>query len=42
MVRFEVVRVGWESLVGEIIKIEQDTASIQVPMHSCDLHFCFG
>merc|ERR1719440_314994 len=27
---FEVVRVGWESLVGEIIKIEQDTASIQV------------
>ena len=27
---FEVVRVGWEKLVGEIIKIEGDTASIQV------------
>ncbi|EER09165.1 ATP synthase alpha subunit vacuolar, putative, partial [Perkinsus marinus ATCC 50983] len=27
---YEVVRVGWENLVGEIIKIEGDTASIQV------------
>ena len=27
---FEVVRVGWEKLVGEIIKLEGDTASIQV------------
>ena len=27
---FEVVRVGFEKLVGEIIKIEGDTASIQV------------
>jgi V-type H+-transporting ATPase subunit A len=27
---FEVVRVGWEKLVGEIIKIEGDTASVQV------------
>jgi V-type H+-transporting ATPase subunit A len=27
---FEVVRIGWEKLVGEIIKLEGDTASIQV------------
>ena len=27
---YEVVRVGWEKLVGEIIKLEGDTASIQV------------
>jgi V-type H+-transporting ATPase subunit A len=27
---YEVVRVGWESLVGEIIKIEGDSASVQV------------
>ena len=27
---FEVVRIGWEKLVGEIIKLDGDTASIQV------------
>ena len=27
---FEVVRVGYEKLVGEIIRLEGDTASIQV------------
>ena len=27
---YEVVRVGWDRLVGEIIRLEGDTASIQV------------
>ncbi len=26
---YEVVKVGWEKLVGEFIKLEGDTASIQ-------------
>ena len=26
---YELVKVGWQKLVGEIIKLEEDTASIQ-------------
>ena len=38
---YELVKVGWDRLVGEIIKLEGDTASIQCyedtckPLHSC-------
>jgi len=32
---FETVKVGWEKLVGEIIKLEGDTASIQCYEDTC-------
>ena len=32
---FELVKVGWDKLVGEIIKLESDTASIQCYEDTC-------
>lgn len=32
---FELVKVGWEKLVGEVIKLEGDTASIQCYEDTC-------
>ena len=32
---YELVKVGWEKLVGEIIKLEGDTASIQCYEDTC-------
>jgi len=32
---YELVKVGWEKLVGEIIKLDQDTASIQCYEDTC-------
>lgn len=34
---YELVRVGFHKLVGEIIKLEGDTASIQVYEDTCKL-----
>ena len=34
---YELVKVGWEKLVGEIIKLEGDTASIQCYEDTCKL-----
>lgn len=40
---YELVRVGHHKLVGEIIKLEGDTASIQVYEDTCMFHriICF-
>ena len=35
---FELVKVGWDKLVGEIIKLEGDNASIQCYEDTCKLH----
>ena len=32
---YELVKVGWDRLVGEIIKLEGDTASIQCYEDTC-------
>ena len=32
---YELVRVGWNELVGEIIRLEGDTATIQVYEETC-------
>ena len=32
---FELVKVGWEKLVGEVIKLEGDSASIQCYEDTC-------
>lgn len=32
---YELVKVGWDKLVGEIIKLESDTASIQCYEDTC-------
>ena len=32
---YELVKVGWDKLVGEIIKLEGDTASIQCYEDTC-------
>lgn len=34
---YELVKVGWDRLVGEIIKLEGDTASIQCYEDTCKL-----
>jgi len=34
---FELVRVGHDKLVGEIIRLERDTATIQVYEETCTL-----
>lgn len=34
---YELVKVGWDKLVGEIIKLEGDTASIQCYEDTCNL-----
>ena len=36
---YELVKVGWDRLVGEIIKLEGDTASIQCYEDTCKLPF---
>jgi V-type H+-transporting ATPase subunit A len=33
---YELVKVGWDKLVGEIIKLEGDTASIQCYEDTCN------
>lgn len=35
---FELVRVGHDLLVGEIIRLERDTATIQVYEETCTCH----
>jgi len=32
---YELVKIGWDKLIGEIIKIEGDTASIQCYEDTC-------
>ena len=47
---YELVKIGWDKLVGEIIKLEGDTASIQCYEDTCkyslssasNLLFCFN
>ena len=34
---YELVKVGWDRLVGEIIKLEGDTASIQCYEDTCNI-----
>ena len=34
---YELVKVGWDKLVGEIIKLEGDTASIQCYEDTCKI-----
>ena len=36
---YELVKVGWDRLVGEIIKLEGDTASIQCYEDTCKCSF---
>jgi len=36
---YELVKVGWSKLVGEIIKLEGDTASIQCYEDTCKRKF---
>ena len=36
---YELVKVGWDRLVGEIIKLEGDTASIQCYEDTCKSYF---
>ena len=38
---YELVKVGWDRLVGEIIKLEGDTASIQCYEDTCKPLFLF-
>ena len=38
---YELVKVGWDRLVGEIIKLEGDTASIQCYEDTCKWPFCY-
>ena len=43
---YELVKIGWDKLVGEIIKLEGDTASIQCYEDTCkqqitNLNFLF-
>jgi V-type H+-transporting ATPase subunit A len=38
---YELVKVGWDKLVGEIIKLEGDTASIQCYEDTCKIRFYF-
>lgn len=35
---YELVKVGWDKLVGEIIRLEGDTASIQCYEDTCTLY----
>ena len=37
---YELVKVGWDRLVGEIIKLEGDTASIQCYEDTCKYYLC--
>jgi len=37
---YELVKVGWDRLVGEIIKLEGDTASIQCYEDTCKRLSC--
>jgi len=37
---YELVKVGWDKLVGEIIKLEGDTASIQCYEDTCKSPLC--
>ena len=36
---YELVKIGWDKLVGEIIKLEGDTASIQCYEDTCKYNF---
>lgn len=36
---YELVKIGWDKLVGEIIKLDGDTASIQCYEDTCKHHF---
>lgn len=36
---YELVKVGWDKLVGEIIKLEGDTASIQCYEDTCKKNY---
>jgi len=36
---YELVKVGWDKLVGEIIRLEGDTASIQCYEDTCKLKY---
>lgn len=36
---YELVKIGWDKLVGEIIKLEGDTASIQCYEDTCKYKF---
>jgi len=36
---YELVKIGWDKLVGEIIKLEGDTASIQCYEDTCKYIF---
>ena len=38
---YELVRVGYSELVGEIIRLEGDMATVQVYEDTCILWFCF-
>jgi hypothetical protein len=39
---YELVKVGWDKLVGEIIKLEGDTASIQCYEDTCIQYIMFS
>lgn len=36
---YELVKIGWDKLVGEIIRLEGDTASIQCYEDTCKSNF---
>ena len=36
---YELVKVGWDKLVGEIIKLDRDTASIQCYEDTCKFFY---
>ena len=38
---YELVKIGWDKLVGEIIKLEGDTASIQCYEDTCKFLLLF-
>ena len=35
---YELIRVGADNLIGEIIRLEGDSATIQVVHHACNIH----
>jgi hypothetical protein len=39
---YELIRVGAERLIGEIIRLEADTATIQVGLQGCHRHNCMS
>jgi len=38
---YELVKVGWNKLVGEIIKLDRDTASIQCYEDTCKIIYLY-